>query len=48
LGHDVEQLIGSFWLFVTKIVNQGAIRRVVLERRDDVGVSYPRDLVAFL
>jgi hypothetical protein len=47
-GCDVEQLLGSFWLLTTELVNQGAACRAILERQDDIGVSHTRELVAFL
>jgi hypothetical protein len=47
-SYDVEDLLGSFWLFVVKLMNQGAARRVISECWDDVGISYTRELVAFL
>jgi hypothetical protein len=45
---DVDQLLGSFWLFTTELVNQGATHRAILECRDDIGIGHTGKLVAFL
>jgi hypothetical protein len=37
---DVEQLLGSFWLLVAKLVNQGAAHCAILECQGDVGVGH--------
>jgi hypothetical protein len=42
-GCDVEQLLGSFWLLMAKLVNQRAARHGILESRDDVSVGHTRE-----
>jgi hypothetical protein len=38
-SRDVEQLLSSFWLFATMVVNQGVAHHAIPERRDDISVS---------
>jgi hypothetical protein len=43
-----RQLLGSFWLFAAKLMNQGTTCHVVPERRDDVNIGCIRKLMALL
>jgi hypothetical protein len=46
LSGDVEWLIGSFQLFMAKLVHQGVARHAIPEHQHDIDISHTRELMA--
>jgi hypothetical protein len=47
-GRDLKQLLNGFWLFATKLVDQGVTHSVVPEGQNDIGVYHTWECVALL
>jgi hypothetical protein len=45
---DIKQLLVVVQLIMGELMHQGTTRRAELERRDDVGIGHPQELMALL